>query len=80
MGLVVGIVNVPVGDGCEVRAMAPWVDIALKVSAADVYSASRVAAGWGAADAKGLHARTTPKTSARNIGFLKFEISIIVSV
>jgi len=36
IGLEVGMANVPVGDGGMVKDMAPWVDKALNVSAADV--------------------------------------------
>jgi len=80
MGLEVGIANVPVGDGCGVKDTAPWVDIALSVSAAEVYSALSVAAGWGVDATNELHARITLSPNARKIIFLKFEIRIIVSV
>jgi len=36
IGLEVGMVNVPVGDGGMVKDTVPWVDRALNVSAADV--------------------------------------------
>src|SRR5258706_12612312 len=80
MGLVVGITNVPVGDGCMVKEIAPWVDIAFNVSTADVYSELSVAAGWGVAPVKKLHAQITTKTNARKIGLLKFEILIRTSI
>jgi hypothetical protein len=80
IGLEVGIDKVPVGDGCWVRDTTPCVDIALKVWAADVYSASSVAAGCGVAPIKVLHAKITTKANARNTGFLKIEILTSASI
>jgi hypothetical protein len=48
----VGVVN-----GTTVAVFDPCVDMAFRVSAADVYKAARVAAGCGVAAAKGPQAR-----------------------
>lgn len=43
--------------GCAVSVVAPCVDMAASVLAADVYNAFKVAAGWGVAPVNWLQAR-----------------------
>jgi hypothetical protein len=68
--------NVGEDKGWDVRMIEPWVDMALNVCAAEVYSKSRVAAGRGVAGSRGLHARTSMRASPKKMVFLTFELRI----
>jgi hypothetical protein len=62
----VGVIN-----DCAVAVEAPWVDMELSVSAAEVYNAFKVAAGWGVAAASGAQARTKTSATSGIKSFLK---------
>lgn len=80
MGLAVGIVRIPVGDGCMVNGMAACVDIASSVCAADVYRAFSVAAGCGVGAAKRLHASMDTSADIKKMIFLKRVTCISASI
>ncbi len=80
-GVEVGSDRVAVGEAGEVAVIAPWVAIALKVCAAEVYKALRVAAGCGAAGAVNvLHANIMVRASKGSRIFLARVFNINVSV
>src|SRR5688572_29886367 len=76
MGLDVGMESMLVGEGCTVSVVTACVDIASRVCAAEVYSALRVAAGWGVGAMNWLHARMKTSDSIKKRIFLNRLICI----
>jgi len=79
IALEVGMESVLVGDAWTASVAAPWVDMAFNVCAADVYNASKVAAGWGVAAANGRQARIKIKIKAGKVNFIKLEFRMRAS-
>ncbi len=63
--------DVGVIKDCAVAVEAPWVDMELSVSAAEVYNAFKVAAGCGVAAASGAQARMETSATSGIKSFLK---------